>query len=283
MIYTFNNNFIKSLKDKYSFNGNSQILNNPRYYVSGIRINNKDLFMCVPLHSNGKYIVKIKNPKSSSYSNHWKNHGLNFEKILLLTKEEFMIYNEGIFNIDNNVFNDIEQKEDVIKEQGLIYLNKYINAYKKRKENKYLTREEKNILNYSSLNSFEDKVEMLLNVDIKKLTLIDMDKIDLIELAQEEEYLNKLRNSISIAEYAHDVLGLDVLKETGGMFRIETEEVYQIYPNNTFGRLSKSIGGDVICFVKHFHNVETEEAIKILEKHYYETTPEVRFNVGLKL
>jgi len=282
MIYNFKNDFIKSLQQKYMFQGKTQILNNTRYYVAGLKVNDIDMYICLPLHSNSRYAVKIEPPVTSSNSKHWKNHGIDVSKGLLLTKSEFDIYNDGIGWIEKNVVDDIKKKEKLIKKKTLTYIRQYLSAYEKRSDDLNLTKVEKNILNYSSLNSFEDKIRILVNIKIEKLTLIDMDKIELIELAQEEEYLNKLRNSISIAEYARDVLGLNVLKETKGMFRIETKDVYLIYPNNTFGHLSKSIGGDVICFVKHFHSVETEEAIEMLKKYYYETTPEERFNASIK-
>ena len=174
MLYNFDSNYIQSLKDKFSFRGNTQILDNPRYYVSGLKIGNENLFVCVPLHSNGKYFTKIKNPHSSSYSKHWKNHGLNYEKILLLTKEEFDNYNQGVSGVDNNVFADIELKKENIQNECLHYLNIYLTAFKKRKTRQFITNEEKNILNFSSLNSFEDKVRLLLNIEFDNVILLDI-------------------------------------------------------------------------------------------------------------
>jgi len=40
MIYTFKSNFIKSLQDSYSIQGHTHILNNSRYYVAGLRLDN---------------------------------------------------------------------------------------------------------------------------------------------------------------------------------------------------------------------------------------------------
>lgn len=174
MIYGMKDSYIQTLQGQYVYAGRTQILNNPRYYVSSLKINEVDLYICIPLHSNGKYFVKIEKPRSTSYSNHWKNHGLNLEKCLILTKEEFDNYNDGYVAVENNVVNDIKNKKDNIETECLKYLENYLMIYEKNKNGMLLSNEEKNILNYSSLNLYKEKIDYLLSQDELELNLVDM-------------------------------------------------------------------------------------------------------------
>lgn len=94
--------------------------------------------------------------------------------------------------------------------------------------------------------------------------------------------LDTIKNSVSIAEYARDVLGMGLIKESRGMFRLDAHDSCKIYPNNTFFRYSQGVGGSIVDFIKHFQEVDTKEAIAILREHYKETYPDERFNSGEK-
>ncbi|MDQ0363249.1 5' nucleotidase, NT5C type [Breznakia pachnodae] len=94
--------------------------------------------------------------------------------------------------------------------------------------------------------------------------------------------LDTIKNSVSIAEYARDVLGMGLIKESRGMFRLDAHDSCKIYPNNTFYRFSQGVGGSIVDFIKHFQEVDTKEAIAILKQHYKESNPDERFNSGEK-
>ncbi|MFV0380756.1 MAG: zincin-like metallopeptidase domain-containing protein [Breznakia sp.] len=100
-----------------------------------------------------------------------------------------------------------------------------------------------------------------------------------IHIANEEEIaLETMKNSCSIAEYARDKLGMHIIKESKGLFRIEEHDSCKIYPNNTFYRFSTGVGGSIIDFIKHFEQVDIKESINTLKEYYNEMQPEEMFN-----
>lgn len=90
--------------------------------------------------------------------------------------------------------------------------------------------------------------------------------------------LDDMKNSISIVDYAQEVLGFNVIKESRGMFRIEEHDSCKIYPNNTFYRYSRSKGGSIIDFIKHFEECDTKEAISKMQEYYAQYHPEIRYD-----
>lgn len=94
-----------------------------------------------------------------------------------------------------------------------------------------------------------------------------------------EAKLNAMKNSISIADYARDVLGMGIIKESRGNLRLEEHDSCKIYPNNTFYRFSRSVGGSIIDFIKHFEECDTKEAIAKMETYYNENKPIVKYDV----
>lgn len=97
-----------------------------------------------------------------------------------------------------------------------------------------------------------------------------------------ETKLNDMKNSISIADYARDVLGMSVIKESRGNLRLEEHDSCKIYPNNTFYRFSRGVGGSIIDFIKHFEECDTKEAIAKMETYYNENKPIVKYDVNHK-
>lgn len=90
--------------------------------------------------------------------------------------------------------------------------------------------------------------------------------------------LEKIKNAVSIAEYARDILGLSLVKESRGLFRIEEYDSCKIYPNNTFYRFSNGIGGSIIDFIKEFEQVDLLEAIDKANAYQEEHHGEIRFD-----
>lgn len=176
MIFEFEDGFIRELQSRYRIGGNTQILNNERYYLSALEIENHSFFLCVPLHSNGKYFVEIEPPLSSYYSQHWIKHGLNLEKMLILTAEEIAQFG-SLSYVENNVWDDVMNKKELIILEAKKYLDKYLFIVKQNKERRLLSREDKNILKFSSLNSFTDRVDELLQSNDIVLKYIDIDDV----------------------------------------------------------------------------------------------------------
>lgn len=151
MICEFDDDFILSIQKQYQVDGNSQILNNRRFYLVGIWLRNTDFYLCIPLHSNSRNFILLTTPNSS---NHWKSHGLNLDKMLLLTKEEILTYSK-MSSISNKVWIDINGKIELIEKRVKYYLLDFLNYSQARSRNILLTKQQINFLKYSSLNHFE--------------------------------------------------------------------------------------------------------------------------------
>ena len=98
-----------------------------------------------------------------------------------------------------------------------------------------------------------------------------------------KEQLEDMKNSVSIAEYARDVLGYHLVRMGRGKMGLEEFESCVIYPNNTFYRFSVGVGGSIIDFIKLCEECDTREAIHKLENYYYQYSPEKRFDTNENL
>lgn len=217
MIFEFEGGFIRMLQSRYSANGNTQILNNERYYLTALEIENHSFFLCVPLHSNGKYFVEIDPPFSSYYSQHWKKHGLNLEKMLILTSEEIVKFGTLSY-VENNVWEDIESKKELITSEAKKYIDKYLLIVKQNQERRLISREDRNILSFSSLNSFTDRVNELLLADSIELKYANIDDVFLRKL--EVEFIeNEFKNEVvSIIKELEDIADSNIIVKAYGLF-----------------------------------------------------------------
>lgn len=134
------------------------------------------------------------------------------------------------------------------------------------------------IKTYNRLNkiSYENKeVEIVQNDNLVESTKEKKKQIDVKQIP-----LDDLKNSISIVDYARGVLGFSVIKEARGMFRLEDHDSCKIYPNNTFYRFSRSQGGSILDFIKHFEECDTKEAIEKMQEYYAKFQPNSQFNTS---
>lgn len=157
MIIEFDNAFIETLKQNYNANGKTQILDNRRYYLLGIEIESSPFFLCIPLHANGMDFLPILKPSTSS---HWKNHGLNFEKMLLVKKTDLINYSQ-ISSVDNYVWRDINSKKEIIVDRVEKYMKDFLEMKQKQSKGQCLSKTDKNILKFSSLNHVPSYIEEL--------------------------------------------------------------------------------------------------------------------------
>lgn len=174
MIIEFDDAYIKGLASNYSIFGKSQLLENRRYYLAGIIIDSTPFYLCIPLHSNSKYFISLSTP---SVSTHWKNHGLNLEKMLILKKEDLCIY-ASASSVQNNIWNEIVLKKNQIEIEVKNYIVEYLRLKRKRINKELLSRVEENMLNFSSLNHFQTYIDELLITFDPKMSFLFLD-IDL--------------------------------------------------------------------------------------------------------
>ncbi len=113
-----------------------------------------------------------------------------------------------------------------------------------------------------------------------KRNYINQEKSDIQDkIISKEIDLTVMKNSVSIVEYARDVLGMELVKESRGKFRLEEHHSCKIYPNNTFYRFSKGVGGSIIDFIKHFEKCDTKEAIQKISEYYHEYNPTAQYDI----
>lgn len=87
-----------------------------------------------------------------------------------------------------------------------------------------------------------------------------------------------LKNSISIIDYAQEVLGLSPVFIGNGRHKLgATGEPYDsciIFPDNHFHRFSRNVGGDIFEFIQHFEDVDFKQALNRAKEYYNEYSPE---------
>lgn len=171
MIVEFDNLFISGLMSNYNINGYSQILANRRYYLASLTIDQTPFYLCIPLHSNSKYFISLSTP---SISDHWKNHGLNLEKMLLLKIDDLKKY-AIISSVQNNIWDEIVLKKNQIESEAKDYIVEFIRIMRKKSNKEFLSREELNILKFSSLNHFKSYLKELILVFNPSLDFVFQD------------------------------------------------------------------------------------------------------------
>jgi hypothetical protein len=177
MIVKFQKEFLKELNAKYEYNGYTQILVGNRFYTATILIDSTPFIVCIPLHSNCRVnFISIEAPSSSS---RWKNHGLDYGKLLLLKSYDLEKY-ASIDAVKNNVWEDIMLKKDAITSSVKQYFKDIINLLEKREKQLLLSKQEKNNLNHSTLNCFPEYINELreYNIDELEFTFKTFKKID---------------------------------------------------------------------------------------------------------
>ena len=166
MIVQFQRGFLQTLNSRYSYNGYTQILNGTRFYTATILIQSTPFIVCIPLHSNCRVnFISIEPPNSDS---RWKNHGLEYGKLLLLKAEDLLNY-ASVSAVQNSVWQDIILKKDVITSSVKQYFKDIIKCLEKRENQLLLSKEEENKLNYSTLNCFPTYMSELRKYNIDEL------------------------------------------------------------------------------------------------------------------
>lgn len=112
--------------------------------------------------------------------------------------------------------------------------------------------------------------------------LFDLGKVQEIkkerELAEAQKVDTKvLIRDVLIADYAKDVLGLNIVSKGRNLFSTQEHDSLMIYGDkNDFFRFSSSVGGNIINFIMHFEDVDKETAIQRATNYYHQYNPEVR-------
>lgn len=186
MIVKFQREFLEELNTRYEYNGYTQVLVGDRFHTSTILIDSTPFIICIPLHSNCRTnFVPIEAPNNSS---RWKNHGLEYGKLLLLKSEDLEKY-ASVDGVQSNVWEDINLKKDLITSSVKDYFKNIIDSLEKREKQLFLSRQEANNLNYSTLNCFPEYINELRKhkIDELEFTFEIFESIDeLISRVREE-------------------------------------------------------------------------------------------------
>lgn len=99
-----------------------------------------------------------------------------------------------------------------------------------------------------------------------------------LTLPKKELEVNRdtLKASVLIKDYAENVLGFEVQASSGGLYQLAEHPSCKIYPNNSFHRFSREVGGDLFDFIMHFEEVNFVESYKRAEAFYNEFKPELK-------
>lgn len=91
--------------------------------------------------------------------------------------------------------------------------------------------------------------------------------------------LEILKNSISILDYAQEVLGLSPSFIGNGKHTLGAKgqdyDSCVIFPDNHFYRFSRQVGGDIIAFIQHFEDIDFKAALNRAREYYNEYNPEL--------
>ena len=84
--------------------------------------------------------------------------------------------------------------------------------------------------------------------------------------------LDVMKRDVLISDYAVNELGFTISK-IGNYLTIKEHDSVRIYPTNTFYRNSNNVGGSIVDFIMHFESLNSNEAIKKLDRYYKENAP----------
>ncbi|MEG0359272.1 MAG: zincin-like metallopeptidase domain-containing protein [Anaerorhabdus sp.] len=158
-------------------------------------------------------------------------------------------------------------------EQSILVDNEIINKFKTDKT-KYMT------MNHDDFRNVLYQIKE--NLQLSELNVNEVLQIEeppVYEKKKREEIsLDTMKNSVSILDYARNKLGLSVVKQSRGLYRLEEYDSCIIYPNNTFFRFSRNRGGSIIDFIKEMEQEDTRGAIEKLEDYYNEIKPSIAFD-----
>lgn len=85
-------------------------------------------------------------------------------------------------------------------------------------------------------------------------------------VSNENKFYKEL-NSIFIIDYAKIALNLEIKKDKNEVFKIYSDDLYYVYPDNTFRNYSDTVNGSIIEFVSHIHKVDLMFAIMLLKAY----------------
>lgn len=113
-------------------------------------------FICIPYrsHINHKYAFRFKKSIRSKKT----NSGLDYSKIVIIQKSEYMGAAEAI--VDKDEFNETRDNIEYIKKDAQKYIDNYVN-YLMGKNTKYDKKEFERIYMYSTLQYFHSELEIL--------------------------------------------------------------------------------------------------------------------------
>jgi len=208
MIITLTRAFIEELNKKYSYKGYTQVLDEKHFYISSILINSTPFIACVPLHSYCRAnFIPITPPNKSS---HWKNHGLEYGKTLLLKPNDLQKH-AALSGIDAIVWNDIVLKQELITKTVKTYFIEISNSMEKKNKGLYLSYLEQRNLNHSTLNCFPEYMNELSNRDISQLDF------KFVPCSSITELVNKINSSVRASD----------IKEIQTKMRKEIEDIIE--------------------------------------------------------
>lgn len=119
-------------------------------------------FICIPYrsHINHKYAFKFKDSIRSKRT----NSGLDYSKIVIIKKSEYLGSTEAI--VDKDEFNETRDNIEYIKNDAQRYIDNYVN-YLMGKTTKYDKKEFERVYRYSTLQYFHNELEIAIsNKDI---------------------------------------------------------------------------------------------------------------------
>lgn len=92
------------------------------------------------------------------------------------------------------------------------------------------------------------------------------------------EELDVIKDSISIVDYAQEVIGLRVFKVSNNIYSSSEHDSLRIFnKTNSYTRFSTGKGGSIIDFIKEFHpdaNKDSKQAILLAKRYYKQYQPE---------
>lgn len=119
-------------------------------------------FICIPYrsHINHKYAFKFKDSIRSKRT----NSGLDYSKIVIIKKSEYIGLTEAI--VDKDEFNETRDNIEYIKNDAQRYIDNYVNCLM-GKTTKYDKKEFERVYRYSTLQYFHNELEIAIsNKDI---------------------------------------------------------------------------------------------------------------------
>ncbi|MDE8197312.1 zincin-like metallopeptidase domain-containing protein [Erysipelothrix rhusiopathiae] len=207
------------------------------------------------------------------------DHYSSYEKYASTLLHEFVHATGHEKRLNRTMVGNMESKEyateELVAELSATYLSAYIGIEKELSQY-----ENHKAYCQSWYQRIKDNPDLLITALAHSAKaqsyIIEQGGIELIQPKPKLELnTDTLKATVQIEDYAVDVLGLTLVQE-GNHKSFKEHDSCIVYPDNSFYRFSRHVGGSILDFVMHFEEVDLKTAIDRVKKYCLDNNLELQ-------